>query len=91
MSFPIAAMMPEADLASGGSSTRSNLIGVSAAGLPQQLEHQPPQNSVLGINESPVLPPVRPEGVVPRPLGDTSPPPPPMVPSLPASGAGTTN
>ena len=64
----------------------------------QQLDHQPPQNSVLGINESPVLPPVRPGEAgpngAPRPLGDTAPPTPVLVPSVPpapASGAAPTN
>jgi general secretion pathway protein D len=55
----------------------------------QQLEHQPPQSPVLGINESPMLPQLRPSDVdpngAPRPLGDTAPPPPPMAPSVPAS------
>jgi general secretion pathway protein D len=55
----------------------------------QQQESQPPQNAILGINESPVLPPIRPEAVspagVPRPLGDTAPPQPVTVPSVPAS------
>jgi len=57
----------------------------------QQLDSQPPQSTILRINESPVLPQLRPDAVspagVPRPLGDTAPPPPPtMAPSLPASG-----
>jgi general secretion pathway protein D len=57
----------------------------------QQLDSQPPQSPILRINESPVLPQLRPDAVgpsgVPRPLGDTAPPPPPaMAPSLPASG-----
>ena len=57
----------------------------------QQLDSQPPPSSILRINESPVLPQLRPDAVsptgVPRPLGDTAPPPPPtMAPSLPASG-----
>jgi len=55
----------------------------------QQQASQPPQSSILRINESPVLPPIRPEdtspGGAPRPLGDTSPPPPVVVPSQPAS------
>jgi len=60
-------------------------------GLGQQLDSQPPPSSILRINESPVLPQLRPDAVsptgVPRPLGDTAPPPPPtMAPSLPASG-----
>ena len=56
----------------------------------QQLEAQPPQSAILRINESPVLPQIRPDAVgpngTPRPLGDTSLPPPPMAPSVPASG-----
>ena len=57
----------------------------------QQLDSQPPPSSILRINESPVLPQLRPDAVspsgVPRPLGDTAPPAPPtMAPSLPASG-----
>ena len=57
----------------------------------QQLDSQPPPSSILRINESPVLPQLRPDAVgptgAPRPLGDTAPPPPPtMAPSLPASG-----
>ena len=56
----------------------------------QQLENQPPQSTILRINESPVLPQLRPDAIgptgVPRPLGDTAPPTPPMAPSLPASG-----
>ena len=59
----------------------------------QQVENQPPQSTILRINESPVLPQIRPDAVgptgVPRPLGDTAPPPPPpsaMPPSVPASG-----
>jgi general secretion pathway protein D len=55
----------------------------------QQLEHQPPQSSMLGINQAPVLPQLRPDDTdpsgAPRPLGDTAPPPPPMAPSMPAS------
>jgi general secretion pathway protein D len=50
----------------------------------QQQDAQPEQSKILGINESPVLPPIRP-GDVDRPLGDTAPPPPPMAPSMPAS------
>ena len=61
----------------------------------QQLDSQPPQSTILRINESPVLPQLRPDAVspsgVPRPLGDTAPPPPPtMAPSLPASGPAPT-
>ena len=56
----------------------------------QQIEQQPPQSTIMRINESPVLPQLSPTDVgptgVPRPLGDTAPPPPPMVPSTPASG-----
>ena len=56
----------------------------------QQLEAQPPPSSILRINESPVLPQIRPDALgptgAPRPLGDTSQPPPPMAPSIPASG-----
>lgn len=56
----------------------------------QQIENQPPQSTILRVNESPVLPQVRPGDVgptgVPRPLGDTAPPPPPIAPSVPASG-----
>lgn len=62
----------------------------------QQLDSQPPPSTILRINESPVLPQLRPDATspsgVPRPLGDTAPPAPPtMAPSLPASGPlGTT-
>ena len=56
----------------------------------QQQENQPPQSTILRINESPVLPQIRPGDVgptgAPRPLGDTAAPPPPMAPSVPASG-----
>ena len=56
----------------------------------QQQNSQPPPSSILRINESPVLPPLGPQTVdpsgTPRPLGDTSPPPPVVVPSVPASG-----
>jgi general secretion pathway protein D len=55
----------------------------------QQQASQPPPSAILRINESPVLPPIRPEDTgpsgAPRPLGDTSPPPPVVVPSHPAS------
>jgi len=58
----------------------------------QQQEGQPPQSSIMRINESPVLPPLRPASDAasnpPRPLGDTSPPPPPMVPSVPVAPSG---
>jgi general secretion pathway protein D len=55
----------------------------------QQEENQPPQSTILRINESPTLPQIRPNDVgpngAPRPLGDTSPPAPPIAPSQPAS------
>ena len=55
----------------------------------QQQEQQPPQSTILRINESPVLPQIRPgdvgPGGAPRPLGDTAPP--PTAPSVPASAA----
>jgi general secretion pathway protein D len=51
----------------------------------EQLRAQPTPNSVLGINESPLLPPVRPEITgptgVPPPLGDSRLPPSPAAPS----------
>jgi general secretion pathway protein D len=51
----------------------------------QQIEGQPEPSKILGINESPVLPPIRP-GDTDRPLGDTAPRPPmPLAPSMPAS------
>ena len=54
-----------------------------------QLNSQPTPNAILGINESPVLPPIRPTDVdangVARPLGDAARPAPPLTPSLPAS------
>ena len=54
-----------------------------------QLDSQPTQNAILGVNESPVLPPLRPNEVdvngVPRPLGDAIRPVLPATPSLPAS------
>ena len=57
----------------------------------EQQSSQPPVSGILQINDSPVLPPIRPEttgpSAAPRPLGDSSPPPPVMVPSVP-SGAG---
>ena len=57
----------------------------------EQQNSQPPISGILQINDSPVLPPIRPEttgpAAAPRPLGDSSPPPPVMVPSVP-SGAG---
>ncbi len=52
----------------------------------QQIENQPPQSRILGINESPVLPQLRPDAVgptgVPRPLSDTAPAV-PVAPSMP--------
>ncbi|MEP7295641.1 MAG: type II secretion system secretin GspD [Burkholderiales bacterium] len=60
----------------------------------EQLNAQPPSSSILQINESPLLPPIRPESSpagVPRPLGDMTPPPPTLVPSVPASGPAPTN
>ncbi|MGK2900414.1 MAG: type II secretion system secretin GspD [Burkholderiaceae bacterium] len=55
----------------------------------QQQQEQPPQSTILRINESPVLPPIRPGDVgptgAPRPLGDTAPSAPAVVPSVPAS------
>ena len=54
-----------------------------------QLNSQPPQSAILGVNESPVLPPIRPNDVdsngVPRPLGDAARPSPPLAPSIPGS------
>lgn len=54
----------------------------------QQLLEQPPQSRILGINESPVLPQIKPGDTgptgVPRPLSDTVEP--PLAPSIPASG-----
>ncbi len=54
-----------------------------------QLNSQPPQSAILGVNESPVLPPIRPSDVdsngVPRPLGDAARPAPPLAPSIPGS------
>ena len=56
----------------------------------QQIEQQPPQSTIMQINETPVLPQLRPEAIgptgVPRPLSDTAPPAPPVAPSVPASG-----
>jgi general secretion pathway protein D len=55
----------------------------------QQMNAQPPQSSILQLNESPVLPQLRPGETsptgVPRPLTDTAPPAPAVAPSLPAS------
>jgi general secretion pathway protein D len=70
----------------------------------QQQQAQPPANAIMGVNESAILRPIRPEDVspngVPPPLGDTGPlrlapprpasAPPVLAPSLPAS-APTTN
>jgi len=54
-----------------------------------QLNSQPTQNAILGVNESPVLPAIRSTDVdangVPRPLGDAVRPALPATPSLPAS------
>ncbi len=54
-----------------------------------QLNSQPTQNAILGVNESPVLPAIRPTDVdvngVPRPLGNAARPALPATPSLPAS------
>jgi general secretion pathway protein D len=61
----------------------------------QQQASQPPQSTILHINEAPLLPPIRPGETgpsgAPRPLGDTSPPPPVVVPSLPASAPAKLN
>jgi general secretion pathway protein D len=55
----------------------------------EQQNAQPAPNAILKINESPVLPPIRPDTAgaasAPRPLGDTTPAPPVAVPSVPAS------
>ena len=57
----------------------------------EQLNAQPPSSSILQINDSPLLPPIRPDAPtrngVPPPLGDPSPPPLTLVPSVAASGA----
>jgi general secretion pathway protein D len=54
-----------------------------------QLNSQPPQSAILGVNESPVLPPIRPSDVdsngVPRPLGDAARTALPLAPSIPGS------
>ena len=56
----------------------------------EQLNAQPVPSGILQINESPLLPAIRPDSStpsgVPRPLGDLTPPPPSLVPSVPASG-----
>jgi general secretion pathway protein D len=55
----------------------------------EQQGSQPAQNSAIGINGSPILPPIRPEtngpADAPRPLGDTSPVPAVVVPSVPVA------
>jgi general secretion pathway protein D len=55
----------------------------------EQQNAQPPSSSILEINESPLLPPIRPDATsptgVPPPLGDLRPPSPALVPSVPAS------
>jgi general secretion pathway protein D len=55
----------------------------------EQLNAQPPSSSILQINESPLLPPIRPDATgptgVPPPLGDLRPPSPALVPSVPPS------
>jgi len=60
----------------------------------EQQKAQPPSNSILGINQAPLLPPIRPEAVsptgVPPPLGDIAPPLPALTPSMPASGVAPT-
>ncbi len=57
----------------------------------QQQQAQPPSNAIMQINDTPVLPPLRPSvspaSAPPRPLGDTSTAPPPPVPSAPAASA----
>ena len=54
----------------------------------QQLQEQPPHSAILGINESPVLPQIKPGDNgptgIPRPLSDTVNL--PVAPSVPASG-----
>jgi len=55
----------------------------------EQMNAQPIPSDVLQINESPLLPAIRPDSTgptgVPRPLGDMAPPPPALAPSVPAS------
>jgi general secretion pathway protein D len=55
----------------------------------QQIQEQPPQSRILGINESPVLPQIRPDVLgptgVPQPLTDVAPRAPIILPSAPAS------
>ncbi len=54
----------------------------------EQLNAQPPRSDILRINDAPLLPPILPDSTgptgVPRPLGDTPPPSPALVPSVPA-------
>ena len=54
----------------------------------QQAEQQPPQSTIMRINEAPLLPQLLPgntgPGGAPRPLGDTAPPPQVLAPSQPA-------
>ena len=54
----------------------------------EQQAAQPPYSGVMGINQSPQLPPIRPDTTsptgVPRPLGDSPPQPPVAVPSVPS-------
>jgi general secretion pathway protein D len=58
----------------------------------EQLNAQPVPSGILQINESPLLPPIRPDSTgptgVPRPLGDMTPPPPTLVPSVPVPASG---
>jgi len=58
----------------------------------EQLNAQPIPSGILQINESPLLPPIRPDSTgptgVPRPLGDMTPPPPTLVPSVPVPASG---
>ncbi len=57
----------------------------------EQLNAQPPRSEILRINDAPLLPPIVPGATgptgVPRPLGDTPPPSPALVPSVPAAPA----
>ena len=61
----------------------------------EQQNSQPPISGILQINDSPVLPPIRPEttgpAAAPRPLGDSSPPPPVLVPSVPSVPSGASD
>ena len=58
----------------------------------QQLSNQPPQSAILGINQSPVLPQIRPDAMgpngVPQPLSDVPVTPIVVAPSAPASAPG---